>query len=658
MKKMKWWIVPILLIVLIPLSYLGTTKKGKILLIRLFATESIVKTYPLPEKTTWKPKGPRKISSNKSICARQVTYARAMHTDLHGSDEIATVIAPAIAVDWTAEKNFFVPEGPVFDKEGNIYFCPVFPPEDVIMISLEPDKGKRRWVLEGFSAGAGTPLTLQDPETNEEFIYVGTYDRAVAVKTDGTVLWDVPTGLPKLDLKSLSGEKHCFGINYHIQSDSLVASLGDGYVYVLDRKTGKPLLKEPFMIPGGRTPVTNFSLPKKIAEKANGDIAHMIGNVGEDFDPLSTVLHVAAGELQKVTNFFSIDSNTGRIWIAATLPDGEDGKADGWSDFAALYGLDLVRDDDGYRIEIQVVSKVPGGTASTPAISRDGKRVYVADAFDTVYAIDAKTGERIWSVNVGIKVSGSIVVAADNGELYANTKTEIIKVFDRGDFGELGWTANLDMFEPGLFQRNFNTLGPEIGANGLGFIAVAGVVIGKQKFPFKQGAGLIDRETGEIKYFAEGGDDSVSSTVTGPDGGIYVGNSPLRRVLGRTIFGVSKSPQPVAGGITKFKPIHRDLIIRDALWASANRSRNAATFVDTHLAEAEADIFQIRQLLEQCYRTAPDALKEGSLSKGDWEQISEIIDRVIAIIVPAERSLIEVAGMLEQAVAVVEKKSL
>ena len=77
---------------------------------------------------------------------------------------------------------------------------------------------------------------------------------------------------------------------------------------------------------------------------------------------------------------------------------------------------------------------------------------------------------------------------------------------------------------------------------------------------------------------------------------------------------------------------------------------------DTHLAEAEADIFQIRQLLEQCYRTAPDALKDGSRSKSEWEQISKIVDRVSAIISPSERSLIEVAILLEQAVEVVEKK--
>ena len=238
--------------------------KVKILAARLLITESTPKTYPLPEKTTWKPKGIRNFSINKNSNSRPVTFGRAMHTDLRGSDEIATVISPAIEVDWTTEQNFFVPEGPVFDSQGNIYFCPVFPPEDLIMISLEPEKGKRRWVLPGFSAGAGTPIILKDPETGEDLVYVGTYDRAVAAKIDGTLLWDVPTGLSKLQPGLLQPNQHNFGLNYHPQTDSLIAALGDGHIYVLDRKTGKQRLLQPFMMPGDRTAVTNFSLPKKL----------------------------------------------------------------------------------------------------------------------------------------------------------------------------------------------------------------------------------------------------------------------------------------------------------------------------------------------------------------------------------------------------------
>ena len=654
MSKFRWLAVIVLAVVLIPAIYLGVSGKGKIVLVRLFSTESTAKVYALPGKTDWRPVGAKKISRSENVNARQVTFGRALHTDTHGSDEISTAIAPVVVLDWTAETNFFIAEGPVFDAGGNIYFCPIFPPEDVIMVSIEPTKGERRWVLEGFSAGAGTPLVLIDPDSGEDIIYLGTYDRAVALKTDGTILWDVSTGLPQLDPRDLRPSQHSYGINYHIESDSLIAAMADGHVYVVDRKTGRTLLKEPFMMPGAKTKLTNFTLPDSIAAKANKDIAHMVGEDEKNDDPINAVLHAAAGELQKISNFFSIDSNSGRIWLAATLPDEDDGNLDGFSDFAALYGMDLVRDGAHYRLDIKIASEVPGGTASTPAISADGKRVYVADAFGSVYAINAENGDRFWSIDVGSKVTGSLDVAADNGEVFANTRTDIKKIIDRGDHAELAWTANMDMYEPGRFQRNFKDLGAEIGANGVAFAGAVGVVAGKQRFASKLGVGLIDRETGEVIYFAEGSEDSVSSMVTGPDGGMYIGNSPLRRVLGRAILGKAHSPQPVVGGITRFKPIHQDLLIRDALWAAINRAKNAATIVSSHPQVVQQDIFQIRQLLDQCKRVAPAAMAEGSLSQGDWKRIEGLLMQVDVIAAPSETALNTSAQLLEQALKLVE----
>jgi len=650
------WILPFL--VILPLFFFlptGLNDKLKIGMARFFTTDSSLKSYELPGKTNWKPSGLRKLSANKNINSRPVSFARSMHTDIHGSDEIATVIAPAFEFDWNAEPNYFTPEGPVFDQEGNIYFCPVFPPDDVIMISIEPEKGNRRWVLEGFSAGCGTPLILQDPKNGKDIVYIGTYDRLVAADTDGTIIWDVPTGLQKTDPSTLKANQHNFGVNYHPHTDSLIASLGDGHVYVFDRKTGKPLMSEAFVMPGDKLPSTNFSLPDGIAREANKQIASMVGQVG-NVDPIVSVLNAAAGELQRVTNFFSIDTNSGRIWIASTLPDEEDGTKDGWSEIAALYGLDLVKKGHLYDLEIKIVARVPGGTASTPAISPDGKRVYIADAFNTIYAIDTVSGERIWSLDVENKVAGSINVSADNGELYVNTRTKIKKVFDRGDHAELGWTANLNMYETGFLQTNMKGLGAEIAANGIAFTGAAGVVAGKQKFPLQLGAGIIDKETGEVKYFAGGAEDSVSSMVIAPDGGLYIGNSPLRRVLGRVILGESRSPQPVVGGITKFKPIHQNLTIRDALWAAANRAKNAAQFAETNKDVVQEDIFNIRQLLNQCRIVAPAALEERALSQESWDAIKIIVDQVYASLQVSRSSLLEAHHALNQAVKLVENE--
>lgn len=341
---------------------------------------------------------------------------------------------------------------------------------------------------------------------------------------------------------------------------------------------------------------------------------------------ISSVLHVTAGEKQKVTNNFSIDSNTGRIWIAATVTDEADGTKDGWSEAAALYGLDVVDKGEYLDIEVASITEVPGGTASTPAVSADGSRIYIANAFDQVYAVSADNGEIIWSTSVGDKVTGSLVVSADNNELYANTKTAIVKLFDRGDQAETAWVSSLNMFEPGRFQSNFNMLGAEVGANGIAFMASVGFMAGNLRLPFQVGAGFMDRETGEIKYFIEGGDDSVSSTVTGPDGALYNGNSPLRRVLARAILGKDKSPQKPRGGVTKFKPVHYELYLRDVVIAARDRAANAAT-IETQTVR-DHELWQMGLLLDQAQGLIPELKKEPYVDLEKIEQMDALLELI------------------------------
>ena len=69
----------------------------------------------------------------------------------------------------------------------------------------------------------------------------------------------------------------------------------------------------------------------------------------------------------KVANYFSVDQVTGRVWIAATAPDGVDRKIDDLSDFGALYGLDLVKDGREYKLNMSCEFFYRGGSSSTPA---------------------------------------------------------------------------------------------------------------------------------------------------------------------------------------------------------------------------------------------------------------------------------------------------
>lgn len=653
MSKVKISLSAVVLVIVGLLVLGNTTTKGRIVMAMLFTTDSNVKHYDFPEKTQWRPIGPR----NVGVVDTQIDFVRVYHSNAHGSDEVALAIAPAFEFDWLVEENFFLAEGPVFDSQGNLYFCPIFPPEDITLMSLEPTKGERRWVLPGIDAGCGAPFIYNDPVTQEDTIYVATYDRAIALQTDGTIIWDVATGLPKVSKGELVSEQHSFGVNYHRQLDAIIAVMGDGSLYVLDRKTGKQLLAKPYVLPGDKVPVSNFSLPKKVLAKADADIANMynMNRLAKDESPTAMVLHSAAGELQKVTNFFSIDQNTGRLWIAASLMDEEDGVKDGWSDWGGLYGIDLVSKNGQLNAEIQHVFKVDGGTSSTPAISADGKRIYIGDAFDSIYAVDAATAEQIWKINLGAKVNGSLVVSSDNGEIYANIREQIVKVIDRGDHAEKVWSTKMDMYETGVLQQNFKSLGAEIGANGLIFTGAAGVVAGNMKLPLKLGAGFIDRETGEIKYFADGAEDSVNTMVGAPDGAIYIGNSPLRRVFGRAILGQDKSPAKPRAGITKFKPIRYDLFVRDSLWAAANRAENTANLIDSHPRAVAADIKQISSLIKQGKTNTKLAVAEGSLSTEQAQQLNSLFTTIESDVLAEKQMLVALTATLKKMVNVIEK---
>jgi hypothetical protein len=76
--------------------------------------------------------------------------------------------------------------------------------------------------------------------------------------------------------------------------------------------------------------------------------------------------------------------------------------------------------------------------------------------------------------------------------------------------------------------------------------------------------------------------------------------------------------------------------------------------VDSHHAETEEDIYQIRQLLDQCIRVSPAAIKEGSLNLEEWRMIGGAIEQVKPKLVPEKMSLIKVSEILEYATSLAE----
>jgi outer membrane protein assembly factor BamB len=612
------------------------------------------KAFQPPAKTEWAPEGCRAVPTDDPVIGSR-TFFRVGHADTGNSDEISIALAPVFEADWVAETAFYLAAAPSFDADGNVYFCPLWPGEEVALVSVAQETGARRWALPHAGRpmnGGGVPLVLEDPANpGEQMIYLGLYDRAMAVKTDGTVVWDVPTGLPQLTPEDDPVETHTFGINYHPQTDSLIALTGDGHLYVLDRKTGAPFLASPHQLPGEKSPLAPpLGLPDAIIAKVNQELLPMMGGLPAGYEPFDALYEVLLGGGKKVANFFSIDPHTGRLWVAATAPDAEDGTVDGVSQFGALYGLDLVPNGGSDYTLVEVCHQYfEGGTASTPSLRADGTRIYVGDANDQLIALDDSCNQ-IWSLNVGAQLVGSVAVASDNGEIYLPTLKDVIKVADRGTYAEEIWRSPLDAYEPGLMQENYNLMTATVGANGIFVQLGSGFVISGESgqpipLPLKVGVALLDRETGAVRYFSDGMEESVATSATGPDGACYVNHSPMRRALSRALFG--DLTHPVVGGLQRYAPRRLDLQIRDAVCAAAARASNAHANVGTCPDSAEADIRQIGYLIQQSRDASSKAIGDGDLTSADWTTLDGYLTDAEANL--SLTTLDVVAGHLQQA---------
>ena len=522
---------------------------------------------------------------------------RNLHTDSRNSDEVAVVLSPEFSPGWVAEPSMWNASGVVFDRSSNVYFAPLFPHENVVLIGLDGQTGNRLWAIpgKGNRVGAGSPMVLDDPDRpGEEIIYLGLQDRALAVRTSGEVVWDVPTGLSRTPANSMS----IFGINYSARADALVAVAADGSIYVLDRKTGEQLLSAPQALPGA--PGVARTVAAELTPELSAQVATIVAPFlnlppGLDFED---VLHIIFGEGVVVANFFAIDSDTGAMYFAATAPDEADGVSDGVAETGALYRMDLVQKDGKIALQETCRKTFRGGSASTPALRADGERVYVADAEGRVLALDASCEQR-WEIDTGEQVHGSIAVSSDKGELYASSSRAITKIVDRGDRGELIWQTRPDAYDLGPLQETINVQMLTVAANGIAFQGGAGVSRegARVPFPLRTGMGLLDRDTGEVRYFSDGPDEAVSVVSIGPDGMMVIGDTPFRRAFVRAMR--PSMTEPLSGGVRKWTTDRPDLIVRDAVCAAESRLANARANEALCPESSRDEELLVQQLLAQ-----------------------------------------------------------
>jgi hypothetical protein len=572
----------------------------------------------LPEGVTrWAPQGPRTAGSYGYDVIPEPDSFHTMHVGPNNGDNVWVAVAPELELNWVVETSFYIPEGPTFDNQGNLYFSPLFPQENVSLVSLDAETGERNWAIEGdgINAGSGAILILNDPEdAAAQVIYHATYTEAMALLPDGTEIWRTPTGLTLPPV--VPGERstaHSFGLNYHPRTDSVVGVTIGGAIFAFDRVTGRAIAPVG-QVPGAPATSVVIDLPQLVIDQSNALTDEVFGKTPGGLSLFSVIIDVIFGGGSVVTNYFAIDPNTSVIYVAATAEDAADGNEDGQSDLGALYAIDLVDDTTGGLVfQVQGVATFDGGTGSTPSVSEDGNRIYVSDNAGNLIALDRDLEER-WRFDVGDPLAASVAVSPDNDELYAVTRKDVFKLTDQGDNARLDWTATLDAFsgDPDI-EVEFQALTPTIAANGVAISVGGGKPVGERELMLKVGVGLLDRHTGRLRSFALGREESIAVTSVASDGGVYTASSPVRRVSGKAIY--PDLTEDIIGGISRYKPIRNDRLALEASCAAAVRARNAATIADSAPQSAAQDIRQLQVLIDQSRAAITRALAADDLSE-------------------------------------------
>jgi len=579
------------------------------------------RSYPVPSTSSWRPEGCRSVPFEHPVLLSRTAFRRA-HGDLESSDEVAVAYPPMLERLWTAESSLYQVTTPAFDSAGNLYMTPLLPHEPILLISLDGDTGDRRFVVPleaGQRAGGVVPLLLRDPDSGRDVAYVNAYSRMLAVRDDGVVLWDVETGLGA----AATAAQSPIGIAWVGNADAIVGLTRDGFVFLLDRATGRPVVP-PRQLPGEATPPRGSTIPPDLGVAVDELLAPLV--VFTSSGGVVDLIEVLLGGNSEVANNLTVDVRNHRLWIAATAPDAEDGSVDGVSEFGAVYRFDVVADGDGWTLEEVCLRSFSGGSASTPTLGRDGSRVYLGDDSGALIAIETDDCSDAWEVPLDSQIFGSIAAASDNRELYAASADGIYQIIDDGEMGRRGWTADLDVYDIPSELAGFagmNLLLTGIGANGLLIQTGAGLDTGTQRLPVRTGIAHVDRLTGEPRWFADGLEESLGAMSTGPDGSLYLPHAPLRRAFA---LALGLTTEPLLGGVSKWGPVRYDLLMRDAACAAADRGRNASAVAADCPDSARADVVQMNQLIAQIRDAAPHALSRGDLTADSWDHAEAFLD--------------------------------
>jgi outer membrane protein assembly factor BamB len=308
----------------------------------------------------------------------------AVHADSGNTDYSPVEGAADVTLAWQRDLGGGINLGATFDAAGRAYVTTAAP--GCHLYVLDVATGDTVWCSDEVDRFAVASSPLLDHE-GRAFLADG--EAMHAFDADGEVLWETPTvGVPLSAQFSPEGR--------------VVFVTHIGRVYLLDRTTGAPVIPDIELIPGAT------------------------------FDPAENMRGCPLGLAAcPSANTPAVDHTTGRMYFTF------------WEPGAPQGGLQAMQITEGDRPAITPLwtnDALPGGSASSPDVSPDGSRLYVNDNAGNMHALDAATGEEIWSIPIGYASSGSASTSPEGLILPTGGQTSPLSALrDDGDRATEAW---------------------------------------------------------------------------------------------------------------------------------------------------------------------------------------------------------------------------
>lgn len=330
-----------------------------------------------------------------------------VHGDSSNSDHVPLAMTSSVRQRWHLLKGAGIWTPPVVGTDGTVYAVTGEGPGHSHLHAISPD-GEILWrsapqkSADDFDSLAVFSAPVLDDESD---IYIGDGNQFWAFHPDGQVKW--VTELQKLGIDS--GFVTGIIVEEHVGGVSL-----DGKVMLLQRSSGE--LAMPVLdLPGGASPLgprVPDALWKNLIDPAIRD----------------QVWEVLRGHRYEITNTPAVHPRTGRIYVIGAGKDESEGH---------FYGIDVVKE----RLNIAFITKVPAGSGTSPGIAPGGERLY-AMAEGRVFAIDAETGERLWTQDVDGQDASPSVGPDDTVYVLGGQRMVALE----GASGEIRWQRDYNAF--------------------------------------------------------------------------------------------------------------------------------------------------------------------------------------------------------------------